>query len=65
MKMVIKISRETEERFRAWCPSLPGCSVQARSHEEALKKLNQAVTGYLASLDAIVPDKMEHKLLAS
>lgn len=65
MKIVVKISRESGERFRAWCPALPGCVVCGRSREEAIAKLEQAVCGYVASLDAVMPRTLERKVLAS
>ena len=44
--------------FRAWCPSLPGCSVQRESGEHALNAIRQAIVWYLASLDRAVPDDL-------
>jgi predicted RNase H-like HicB family nuclease len=55
MKMVITVSRTVIGRFRARCPALPGCWVDAQSSQEAVHCLRQAIRGYLASLDAVVP----------
>lgn len=46
---------ESENRFRATCPSLPGCVVVAASVEEALFKIGQIAQSYMASFDAQTP----------
>jgi len=58
MRPAIKISRSADGSFRACCPSLPGCTVCARSRQEAEKKINQAVVGYLASLNVALPREL-------
>jgi predicted RNase H-like HicB family nuclease len=55
MKMVITVNQTMTGRFRARCPALPGCWVDARSSQDAVQDLRQAIRGYLASLDVIVP----------
>ncbi len=55
MKLVIKITRESADRYRAACPSLPGCVVFAASPEEAQEKLAAATQSYLASLNVETP----------
>ena len=54
MEVVIRITRD-ERGYRASCPALPGCSIRAQSQQEAQKKIDQAVRGYIASLHAEVP----------
>ena len=54
MVVVIQITQD-DRGYRASCPALPGCSVRAESHQEAQKKIEQAVRGYIASLHAEVP----------
>jgi predicted RNase H-like HicB family nuclease len=41
-----------EEGYYACCPSLPGCSTQGESYEEALANIREAVEVYLESLQA-------------
>ena len=51
MKFLIRISNSAPDAFRASCPALPGCAVVGRSRVEARARIEQAVRGYLASLD--------------
>lgn len=60
MKVAIRIDVKTTGVYRASCPALPGCVAFGRSHEEARQKIDQAVRGYLASLDVPVPMRLEH-----
>ncbi len=55
MMLPVKLKPDAEHGYRAWCPGLPGCRAHAPSEEQAIQNLQQAVRGYLASLDAIVP----------
>ncbi len=64
MKLAIRTTRQSEDKFKAWCPALPGCAAYGRTLDEAVKKLEQAIFGYLASLDAVVPDRLEHHVAA-
>jgi len=41
--------------IRAWCPALPGCVVTAESWPEAKRVLNDAIEGYLASMNIALP----------
>ncbi len=58
MKLVVKISREVGGAYRASCPALPGCVVWGQSREEAKTKINQAIEGYLASLNVALPREL-------
>lgn len=53
MKIIVKIKKDASGYYRAWCPALPGCFSYGPSQELAVEKLNEAVTSYLASLDAV------------
>jgi predicted RNase H-like HicB family nuclease len=55
MKITVEIVQLSAEEYRARCPALPGCVVSGQSHEEVMAKANQAIDGYLASLDAVFP----------
>jgi len=57
MKLVVRTSRISNGLFRATCPALPGCVVFGRSVGEVKARIGQAVCGYLASLNAVVPAK--------
>jgi predicted RNase H-like HicB family nuclease len=57
MKLLISISQLSNGRFRASCPSLPGCCATGLSREEVTRNMNSAVRDYLASInDAVLPE---------
>lgn len=59
MKYRVFIQPDEDGVFVAECPSLPGCVSQGRTREEALANIQEAISGYIASLkkhgDAIPP----------
>ena len=63
MRLLVKIARESSDRVRAWCPSLPGCMVRATSEDEAKKNLERAIRGYLASLNVAEPRHLEQTVV--
>lgn len=65
MKVIIRISRDADGYFRAWCPALPGCFAYGPSQDEASAKLDEAIRGYLGSLDAVLPSTLEHRILSA
>ncbi len=64
MKLTVKLARVDGNRFRAWCPALPGCAVYAQSQREAKIKISQAIDGYLASLDTVLPAELAKKAIS-
>lgn len=51
MKMAIKIIKLESGKFKAICPALPGCCAAGSTPEEAARKIESAILGYLASLN--------------
>ena len=51
MTVDVQIEQHSEETFRAWCPGLPGCQVRGKDPKEARAKIEEAVRGYLASMN--------------
>ncbi len=51
MKLSIQISEIEPGKFRASCLILPGCIAYGQTRDDARQRLDQAVMGYLASLD--------------
>ena len=58
MKVDVRISQCKPGSFKASCPSLPGCVVYASSHADAKQRIEDAVQGYLASLDTALPREL-------
>ena len=51
MRLRVLIEADENGWFIAHCPSLPGCVSQGRTREEALANAQEAIKGYLASLE--------------
>ena len=51
MRYRILIEQDEDGVFIAECPSLPGCVSQGKSRKEALENIQDAIKGYLESLD--------------
>jgi predicted RNase H-like HicB family nuclease len=64
MQMAIRIAKRPDGSFSAWCPALPGCVVCARTKEAAQSRIQDAVAGYLSSLDVALPRELETRLQA-
>ena len=61
MRLDVRLSQERDGSYRAWCPSLPGCSVVGESRQQVLIGIRGAVEGYLASLDVAPPGKRKRE----
>jgi len=51
MKYRVLLEQDEEGWFIAEVPSLPGCISQGKSREEAVKNIQDAIQGYLESLE--------------
>lgn len=58
MKVCIRIVRDEQGRYLACCPSLPGCVTRGNTREDAQKKLDQAIRGYMAAINNFVPEHL-------
>lgn len=63
MRIAIIIGSTSRGACRATCPALPGCAAFGASREEAIQRMQAAIRGYLASLDASVPGEIELHVL--
>ena len=50
MKYRVHIAQDEDGAFVVECPALPGCVSQGKTREEALQNIQEAVHGYLESL---------------
>lgn len=62
MKLCIRIEPNIQGGYTARCPSLPGCVCKAPTPEEAQKKIDQAICGYLAAMGDFVPERLVHEV---
>jgi predicted RNase H-like HicB family nuclease len=51
MRYRILIEQDEDGIYVAECPSLPGCVSQGKSRKEALSNIQDAIKGYLESLE--------------
>jgi len=58
MKLAVRIVRNGLGGYTAVCTSLPGCYTRGSTVEEAREKLDEAIRGYLASLNNFVPESL-------
>ena len=58
MKLRIRIIENEDGRYTAVCPSLPGCQCLGTSRDEARKRLNEAIRGYVAAVSNFVPENL-------
>ena len=50
------VLRHTEEGYTVSVPGLPGCWSQGDTEDEALENIQDAIQGYLDTLDDLVRD---------
>jgi len=51
MRYRVLIEQDEDGMFAVECPCLPGCISQGRTREEALENIQDAIKGYLESLE--------------
>ena len=51
MKFRVVSEQDENGAFVAYCPSLPGCVSQGKTYREAQRNIQQAIQGYLESLN--------------
>ncbi len=63
MRLIVNLMQESSEKWRAWVPELPGCAARGQSPGDVRKRIDQAIRGYLASLDLPDPDDIEEDVV--
>ena len=66
MKFRIMIQPDEDGVFVAECPTLPGCISEGRTRAEAIRNIQDAISGYLASLrkhDEPIPPSVTEELV--
>ncbi len=63
MKLCVHIKQEHDGRYKAFCPALPGCTSDGHTREEAKDNLDEAIRGYIASLDHFVPEDLVQEVV--
>lgn len=56
MKLCVRIIPNEHGGYTALCPSLPGCVSRGETREEARKRLDEAIRGYIAAVSDFVPE---------
>jgi predicted RNase H-like HicB family nuclease len=63
MKLTVRVVISERGGFMATCPSLPGCITWGNTHEEARKKLDEAIRGYIAAVSNRVLDNVANEVI--
>ncbi len=63
MKLYIEVRRNDEGGFTAACPSLPGCVSSGLTVQQAKENLEEAIRGYLASMNNFIPAHLHEMLV--
>jgi predicted RNase H-like HicB family nuclease len=58
MRLCVRVRQDDSGRYIAACPSLPGCVSSGQTERQARQNLEEAITGYLASLNDFVPERI-------
>jgi predicted RNase H-like HicB family nuclease len=58
MRLRIQIHLMEDGRYRASCPSLPGCTAEADDPDAVLEAMEQSIDAYIASLDVPAPARI-------
>ncbi len=62
MQLSIEVARRSDTGYQARCPALPGCVVWGSSRREALSRIQDAIEGYLCSMDVALPRELRRRL---
>jgi len=62
MRLCVRIRPNEQGGFTAICPSLPGCTSSGQTEQQAKTKLEEAIRGYLASVNNFVPAQLDKVL---
>jgi len=66
MRYRILIEQDEDGIFVVECPSLPGCISQGNTRKEALKNIQDAIKGYIESLEKHnepIPPSIEEEIV--
>ena len=63
MKLAVKIITSEKGGYVAVCTSLPGFTCWGKSHDDALKKLDEAIRGYFAAVNNFVPENLDWEVV--
>jgi len=63
VKLCIKVRRNDVGGFTATCLSLPGCISVGLTAQQAKESLEEAIRGYLASVNNFVPAHLHEMLV--
>ena len=63
MKLCIEVRRNYTDGFTAACLSLPGCVSSGRTAQQAKENLEEAIRGYLASMNNFIPAHLHEMLV--
>jgi predicted RNase H-like HicB family nuclease len=63
MRIFVSVMQESEDRWKAWVPELPGCAARGTSQQEVSERIERAIRSYLASWDVPVPTDLQQEVV--
>ena len=63
MRIFVSLVQESDNRWKAWVPELPGCAARGKSQQEVSERIERAIRSYLASWDVPVPTDLEQEIV--
>lgn len=63
MRLRVKVKRDHQGQFLAFCPALPGCTSRGQTAHEALQQFMEYSQGYLAAVNNFVPERIHSELV--
>jgi len=59
MKIEINIRQTASGCFQAYCAAMPGCVAVGTTHEQVCQNMRREIGCYVASMDAISPERLD------
>jgi len=59
LKFSVIIEKDEDDYYVASVPELPGCHTQAKTIDELMKRINEAVSLYLEAEGSVIEEKKE------
>ena len=63
MKLAVRVVISEKGGYVATCPSLPGCMSWGNTREEARKRLDEAIRGYIAAVSNRVLEDVANEVV--
>ena len=63
MKFQVKVSKDDQGCFKAWCEEIPGAISYSFFEQEAVDNVKKTIESYAASFDAVITVQVQEDLV--